>query len=86
MGASGVMVVEQQGSEALTHVQFDVVGEHAQQDMGTHPLRGAVMNGLDLEVHGLEASEGALDPAEALVGVHRPLGIELVSCRLVRTT
>lgn len=78
LGAGRVMVVEQQGGEALTHVPFDVVGEHAQQDVGTHALGGTVMNGPDLEVHGLEASEGTLDPTEAFVGVHRPLGIELV--------
>ena len=78
LGAGGIMVVEEQGSETLTHLPFNVVGEHAQQDMGAHPFGGAVVNRPDLEVHGLEASEGALDPVEALVGVHGPVGIELV--------
>ena len=35
-----------------------------------------VEDGPHLEVHGLEASEGALDGAQALVGAHGPLGIE----------
>ena len=34
-------------------------------------------DGPDLQVHGLEAAEGALDLAQTLVGGHRPRGIEL---------
>ena len=63
LGRSGVMVVEEQGGEASTHVPFEVVGEHAQQDVGADPVGRIVMNGAHLEVDGFEATEGALDPA-----------------------
>ena len=57
LGRSGVMVVE----EHSTHVPFEVVGEHAQQDVGADPVGRIVMNGAHLEVDGFEATEGALD-------------------------
>ena len=31
-----VVVVEQDGRQAAAHVEFDVVGEHAEEDVGAH--------------------------------------------------
>jgi len=45
-------------------VPFHVVGEHAQEDVGPNPGFGAVEDGADLEVHGLQAAEGPLQIAE----------------------
>ena len=73
------------GVSALAHRPFHVVREHTQQDMRTHPVGGVVEDGPDLQIHGLEATEGALDLAQTLVGGHRPRGIELARGHLVRT-
>ena len=87
-GRSGfwVIVVEQQRLELGAHVPFDVVGEHAQEDMRAHPVAGVVVDGTHLEVHGLEAAEGTLDGTQALVGAHGLRGIQSASGTLVRTT
>ena len=53
-----------------------VVGEHAHEDMRADPLSGVVVDRAHLEVHGLEAAEGAFDGAQALVGAHGLLGVE----------
>jgi hypothetical protein len=34
------MIVEQNGSERLAHVPFEIIGEHAQQHMGADPIGG----------------------------------------------
>ena len=72
-----VVLVEQDGGEPLAHVPFDVVGEHAQQHVSAHALGEVVVDGPHLEIDGLDAVEGALDPAQSLVGAHRVLGSEL---------
>ena len=77
LGRSGVMVVEEHGGEASTHVPFEVVGEHAQQDVGADPVGRIVMNGAHLEVDGFEATEGALDAAQAFVSGDGAWGIEI---------
>ena len=66
------MVVEQNGCERVAHVPFEIVGEHAQEDMGAHAIRAPVEDRPDFEFDRLEAAEGALDPGEAFVGA-RPL-------------
>ena len=40
----------------LAHVPLDVVGEHAQEDVGAHARRGPVVDRADLEIDGLDAS------------------------------
>jgi hypothetical protein len=42
-------------------VPFDVLGEQAQEDMGTHPAGPPVMQRPDLQVDRFEGPEGALD-------------------------
>src|SRR5258708_4117112 len=40
-----VMIVEQDRRQAASHVEFDVVGQHAQQNMSAHPRRGTLVHG-----------------------------------------
>ena len=79
-GGGRVVVVEEH------HVPLDVVGEHAEEDVGADAPLEAVVDGPHLEIHPLEAAEGALDPAEALVGPDRVFGPELLGATLVRIT
>ena len=59
------------GARRASHVPLDVVGEHAQKDVGSHSVGQAMVDGPHLEVDALVAAEGALDAAEALVGPDR---------------
>ncbi len=71
-----VMVVEQHWSQRLAHVPFEIVGEHAEQDMGAHPRCGPMEHGTQLDIDGLHAAEGAFDAGKALVGPHGIGGAE----------
>ena len=66
-----VVVVEEQWREESSHVPLDVVGEHAQEDVGCYPIGEVVVYGAHLEIDALVAAEGPLDAAEALVGADR---------------
>ena len=63
-------VLEQQRGEPPLHVPLDIVGQHADEHVGAHAVFQVVVDRADLQVHRLEAAEGALDGAEALVGAH----------------
>ena len=78
LGGVGVVVVEEQRGEGASHVPLDVIGEHAEEDVGPHAPLEAVVDGTDLEVDALEASEGALHAAEALVGADHVPGRQFV--------
>src|ERR1700736_3400806 len=71
---SGIVVVEEDGFEALAHVPFDMAGEHAQEDMGAHPRRQPVMDRAEVQVDGLQAAKGALDAGEALIRANHVIG------------
>src|ERR1700730_1868259 len=71
---SGIVVVEEDGFEALAHVPFDMAGEHAQEDMGAHPRRQPVMDRGEVQVDGLQAAKGALDAGEALIRANHVIG------------
>src|SRR5215467_12351145 len=73
-GGSGIVVIEQHGSQALAHVPFDMAGEHAQEDMGAHPRRQPVVDWAEVQIDGLQAAEGALDMGKVLVGTDNALG------------
>jgi hypothetical protein len=49
-------------------VPFDIVGQQAQEDVGAHARAAAMVERADLQIGGLHRAEGALDPAEALIG------------------
>src|SRR6516165_926203 len=73
-GDGEIVVVEQHGFETLAHVPLDMAGEHAQEDMGAHPGRQPMVDRAQMQIDGLEAAKGALDPGEALVGADHVVG------------
>jgi hypothetical protein len=54
-----LMIVEQNGSQRLTHVPLEIIGEHAQQHVGTDPIGQAVVDRPDLKIDGLDGPERA---------------------------
>src|SRR5437660_9255168 len=54
----------------LTHVPFQVIGQHAEKDMRTHPIGQPVMHRPDLEIDRLDAAEGTLHQGEGFVAAH----------------
>jgi hypothetical protein len=62
-GGDLVVIVEEQECERLPHVPLDVIGEHAEKDVGTDPIDQVMIEG-DLEVDGLVAAKRLLDLAE----------------------
>ena len=65
-----VGIVIEHRREALAHVPFDMIGEHAQADVGAHARSGPMEDRSDLQIDGLDAADGALDLGQALVGPH----------------
>jgi len=59
-------VVKEHRSPRLAHVPPDVVGENAQEDVGAHAIRVAVVDGAHLQIDGLDASECLLDAPSSL--------------------
>lgn len=51
LGRSLVVVGEQHRGEGAPHVPVDVVGQHADEQMGPDPFGFAVTDGSDVEVH-----------------------------------
>ena len=66
LGGFLVVIVIEHGRQALAHVPFEVVAEHAQEDVGAHPLGQPVVDRADVEVDGLDRADGPLDQAEGL--------------------
>ena len=66
-----VLVGEEERTQRLLHVPLDVVGEHAQEDVGAHAILVVVVDRAHLEVDGLEGAKRALDLREQLVVAHR---------------
>ena len=54
-----VGVVKQHRRQALTHVPFQVIGEHAQKDMRTDPIGQPVVDRADVQIDGLDAAKGS---------------------------
>ena len=59
--AAAALVVEQDGRQAAAHVEFDVVGEHAEEDVGAYAGRGPMKHRADFKIDSLYRTEGALD-------------------------
>jgi hypothetical protein len=68
LGGSVVVVVEQQGSQCLAHVPFEVVGEQAEKDVGADAVLVPVIDGPHFEIDGLAAAKGAFDGRQGFVG------------------
>ena len=64
--AAGSSSSKEQRRERAAHVPLDVVGEHAEEDVGPDPAFEAVVDRAHLEIHGLVAAERPLDAAQAL--------------------
>ena len=69
--AAGSSSSKSSGAKRAAHVPLDVVGEHAEEDVGADPAFEAVVDGAHLEIDGLVAAERPFDPAQALVGPDR---------------
>ena len=74
LGGLLVVIVEQHRRQALAHVPFEVIGQHAEKHMPAHPIGQPVMHRTDLQIDGLDAAKGALHQGQGLVAAHR-LGI-----------
>jgi hypothetical protein len=80
------VIVEQDRFERLAHVPFEIVGEHAQKDVGAHAVVAAMVDGPHLDVEGLEAAKGALDVGESFVGLTVEVASSVLASTLVFTT
>jgi hypothetical protein len=40
---------------------FEIIGQHAEEDVRPHPVRQPVMDGPDLQIDGFDAAKGSLD-------------------------
>src|SRR5208283_766967 len=78
-GSSSIVVLEQHRGEVALHVPDDVVGQHAQKDMGADAMGPAMVDRADVEVARFEVAEAAFGVAEALVGEDDGGGGEAVS-------
>ena len=74
-----VVVLEQQGSQSLPQVPFDIIAEHAQEQVGSDPVGVIDIHRPHLEPGSLERAEGPLDPGQALVGLDDLTGAHRVS-------
>ena len=71
-----LVIIEQDRSQRLAHVPFEIVGEHAQQHVGADPIGQAVVDRSDLEIDRLDGPEGAFGLAQTLVDPHDIAGRE----------
>jgi len=63
-----VGIVVEHRSKALAHVPFDVIGEHAQTDVGAHARHRPMEDRSDLKIDRLDTADGALHLSQTLVG------------------
>src|ERR1700745_476645 len=69
--------MEQQRRQSVSQMPLDVVGKHAQENMGAHSFWGPVADWPDFEIDGLQTAEGALHPRQILVGLDGLVGVEI---------
>jgi hypothetical protein len=58
-------------SQAPPHVPFEVVGQHAEEDVRPHPLRQPVVHRAHVRVDRLDGPEGSLRAGKRFVTLHR---------------
>ncbi len=75
-----ILVGKEQFAPGLFQMPLDVVGEHAEEDVGAYTIAQAVMDGADLEVDGLHRPKRALDLREGFVMAHAACTIETFRC------
>ena len=67
LGLVSVFVLKQKGSQGSSHVPLHVIGEHAEEDVGFHPVGQSVVDGADVEIDGFQCPKGPLHHGESLV-------------------
>ena len=67
-GGLVIGLVVEHGGEPGAHVMLDVIGEHAQEDVGAHARRRPVEDRTQMDVDGLQGAERALDLGKTFVG------------------
>lgn len=70
-GGGAVVIVVEHRRSALAHMPFDVVGEHAEEDVCPHHRRHPMEDRPDVEIDRLQAAKGALHVGQRLVGLDR---------------
>jgi len=83
-GVLVVVVVEHRG-ETGTHMPLDVIGQHAQEDVGAHALLQPMVDRPDVQIDGLQATKRALHLGERLVGATASASSRVAFGQLVRT-
>ena len=78
-GRVEVVVLEEDGRQGGAQMVFDVVGEHAQEDVRAHVHVLAMPDGPHAQVDAFQAAEGLRDVPETLVGAHDVGGAHGVS-------
>jgi hypothetical protein len=58
LGDGTIVVVIEHRREPGAQVPLDIIGEHAEEDVGAHARRAVVKERADFEVDGLERAEG----------------------------
>jgi len=61
LGGFVIGLLVEHGGEAGAHVMLDIIGEHAEQDVGADPAGGVVEDRTDFEIDGLQAAKGPFD-------------------------
>ena len=56
-----ILIGEEQFPPGLAHMPLNVVGEHAEEDVGPHSVTQTMVDGTDLEVDGLQGTKRAFD-------------------------
>ena len=65
-----ILVIEQQRSQGLPQMPMDVIGQQAQEQMSPYPRLHPMTDGTDVQVDGLQRTEGPLHPGQVLVAAH----------------
>jgi hypothetical protein len=59
----------------ISHVPLDVVGEHAQKDVGPHPILQSMVDRADLQIDRFQGAKRPLHLGEPLVAAHHFGGV-----------
>ena len=66
-----ILVIEQQRSQGLPQMPMDVIGQQAQEQMSPYPRLHPMTDGTDVQVDGLQRTEGPLHPGQEAAAVGR---------------
>ena len=50
LAGGGIVIVKENRRQSTAHVPFDIVGQHAEQDVSANPVGQIVVDGADLEI------------------------------------